>query len=235
MRYGEYASRGTFNKLVVAGLKGGLNGLARGGDFIEGFAYGFAYASAYEYGESLFGSPDFSSVNVIEAKEEPIDDRYVLIINVDQPGEGGDDDIFEIRLDKSGNVFGGYLDVGHTWIALIDNETGLEIEAGIGPAGNKVKNAPGYVSDGGNWDVKKIYTLTKLQYENALAKIEYDRNNNQLIYDLRKRNCTDWAIEVALAAGQIVPHTSGKWYFRADNPGQLGEELMKQGGIRNNN
>ena len=43
MRFGEYASRGTYNRLVVAGLKGGLNGLTRGGDFVEGFAYGVAY------------------------------------------------------------------------------------------------------------------------------------------------------------------------------------------------
>ena len=43
LRYGKYASRGIYNRLVVAGLKGGLNGLARGGDFIEGFAYGAAY------------------------------------------------------------------------------------------------------------------------------------------------------------------------------------------------
>ncbi|NLY74262.1 MAG: hypothetical protein GX075_03060, partial [Firmicutes bacterium] len=42
-RFGEYASRGTYNRLVVAGLKGGLNALARGGDFVEAFAYGAAY------------------------------------------------------------------------------------------------------------------------------------------------------------------------------------------------
>ena len=42
-RLGKYASRGIYQRLAVAGLKGGLNGLARGGDFVEGFAYGAAY------------------------------------------------------------------------------------------------------------------------------------------------------------------------------------------------
>jgi RHS repeat-associated protein len=53
-RYGDFASKSTFNKVMVNGLKGGLNGLARGGDFIEGFAYGFAYGYAYEFVESNF-------------------------------------------------------------------------------------------------------------------------------------------------------------------------------------
>ena len=55
-RFGEYASKSTFNKLIINGLKGGLNGLARGGDFIEGFGYGFAYGLAYEYGAKYFSS-----------------------------------------------------------------------------------------------------------------------------------------------------------------------------------
>ncbi|NLY75833.1 MAG: hypothetical protein GX075_11085, partial [Firmicutes bacterium] len=48
-RLGGYASKNTFNKLMVNGLKGGHNGLVRGGDFVEGFAYGFAYGAANEY------------------------------------------------------------------------------------------------------------------------------------------------------------------------------------------
>ena len=52
-RFGDYASRGKFNQLIIDGLKGGLNGLARGGDFIEGFAYGVAYGAAYKYTEKL--------------------------------------------------------------------------------------------------------------------------------------------------------------------------------------
>jgi hypothetical protein len=43
VRFGEYASKSIYNKLVVAGLKGGLNALARGEDFVEAFAYGAAY------------------------------------------------------------------------------------------------------------------------------------------------------------------------------------------------
>jgi RHS repeat-associated protein len=43
LRFGEYASRSIYNRLVIAGLKGGLNALARGEDFVEAFAYGVAY------------------------------------------------------------------------------------------------------------------------------------------------------------------------------------------------
>lgn len=57
-RFGEYASKSTFNKLIINGLKGGLNGLARGGDFIEGFGYGFAY-----------GLVDFSDSSEVESGE----------------------------------------------------------------------------------------------------------------------------------------------------------------------
>ena len=70
MRFGEYASRGTFNKLIIDGLKGGLNGLVRGGDFVEGFAYGFAYGAAYEYGSNSFESPAPDGVGNAE------DDNY---------------------------------------------------------------------------------------------------------------------------------------------------------------
>ena len=52
-RYGDFASKSTFNKVMINGLKGGLNGLARGGDFIEGFAYGFAYGYANEYADKF--------------------------------------------------------------------------------------------------------------------------------------------------------------------------------------
>ncbi len=49
-RFGEYASRSRFNALMIDGLSGGLGALARGGDFVEGFAYGVAYGAANEYG-----------------------------------------------------------------------------------------------------------------------------------------------------------------------------------------
>lgn len=53
-----------------------------------------------------------------------------------------------------------------------------------------------------------------------------------IVYDLLTRNCTDWAIEVARIAGQTVPTVRGFWYFRANNPGQFGEALVKLGGVR---
>ena len=62
-RFGEYASKSRFNELIIDGLKGGLNGLARGGDFIEGFGYGFAYSAAYEYADK-FGYENNTTTDV---------------------------------------------------------------------------------------------------------------------------------------------------------------------------
>jgi hypothetical protein len=58
---------------MVNGLKGGLNGLARGGDFIEGFAYGFAYGLiAQKIAASVPPSANHSqqsSLTLVEAAE----------------------------------------------------------------------------------------------------------------------------------------------------------------------
>ena len=62
-RLGKYASRATYNRLVVAGLKGGLNGLARGGDFVEGFGYGFAYGLANSFDDSVPASANHPENN----------------------------------------------------------------------------------------------------------------------------------------------------------------------------
>ena len=71
-RLGVYASKNTFNKLMVNGLKGGLNGLVRGGDFIEGFAYGFAYGYANEYVNELNSLPvDINPADIVDAADIP--------------------------------------------------------------------------------------------------------------------------------------------------------------------
>lgn len=71
-RYGEFASKSSFNKVLVNGLKGGLNGLVRGGDFIEGFAYGFVYGYAYEYAKDLNSLPvDINPADIVDAADIP--------------------------------------------------------------------------------------------------------------------------------------------------------------------
>ncbi len=67
-RFGDFASKSTFNKLLINGLKGGLNGLARGGDFIEGFAYGFVYGYANEL-SSLLSELNYS-INKMASKND---------------------------------------------------------------------------------------------------------------------------------------------------------------------
>ena len=72
-RYGDFASKSTFNKVLINGLKGGLNGLTRGKDFLEGFAYGFTYGYAYEYVNDLASLPvsDINPNDIIDNVDIP--------------------------------------------------------------------------------------------------------------------------------------------------------------------
>jgi len=167
---------------------------------------------------------------------------YTLTIYVDQPGKGGDKDQFEFDLvDRNGNVKDGLIDVGHTWVEVQNKETGEIVQGSF-----SYKDAePGLFNDvageatkiegqfSWDWDVKMEYSLTEEQYQAATNKITEDSAKDaELTYNTKEHNCTDWTKEVAEEAGQNVPDT-GTWYYNADNPGQLGEELMEQGGVRN--
>jgi uncharacterized membrane protein YgcG len=130
------------------------------------------------------------------------------------------------------------IDVGHTFIEIRDTDTGETTgKRGFYPDGGVSPNqpkAPGVVANDENhaYDVKKEYTLTDEQYENGKKKVSDDQNNRPG-YDLNDHNCTDWALDVAKAAGQDVETKEGEWTGGGGhNPGDLGEDLVANGGER---
>ena len=82
-KVGDFAKKNWFNNALVDGLKGGFNALARGGDFVEGFAYGFKggitdrIASNSEQSISNFNYLDTQPQTLSELKDQ---------IELDNPG-----------------------------------------------------------------------------------------------------------------------------------------------------
>ena len=73
-RFGEYASRGTFNRLIIDGLKGGFGALARGGDFVSGFGYGMVYSVDKKKGKKIE-----NNANIKELKDLGIEVKRDLV------------------------------------------------------------------------------------------------------------------------------------------------------------
>jgi hypothetical protein len=164
------------------------------------------------------------------AEQEDQTPRFVVIVYVDQPGEGGDRDTYEF---DNGEVV-----VGHAFIAVVDNQTGETTTVGFYPDGRVSVVRPetdGVIHDDAKhpWDVMKEYPLTEAQYNELLRLIETAREKPPE-YDLNENNCADWVIGVLAEIGIKVPDTQGSWPLGGGtNPGDLGEDLVEQGGERN--
>jgi hypothetical protein len=156
--------------------------------------------------------------------------RFLVIIHVDQPGDGGDRDTYEIT--------GGGIDVGHTFISVIDGDTGDAMTVGFypeEPVSPIDPEADGQLVDdsGHSWDVQHEYPLTEEQYEELLDLIE-EAKKDPPEYDLNDNNCVDWAIDLLDQLGLDVPDTEGSWPGGGgSNTGDLGEDLIQEGGQRN--
>ena len=155
---------------------------------------------------------------------------YVVIIYVDQPGKGGDRNVHE------------FLDAGHTFMEVINGETGESTTVGLYP-----KNGVGLFcqSDDGDirndsetpWDVKARIEITEKQYKELIEQIEYDRKVPPKYY-LRELNCTDWVLNILYDVGIKIKSEENDFPFpisgKGHNPGNLGEDLVKYyGGVRN--
>jgi len=165
---------------------------------------------------------------------DPLGLKKVLRVYVDQPGSGGDRDPYEFgdggSKDKSG------LDVGHTFVEVVDTDTGETTgKSGLYPAPNATihpKNSPkgpGVVRDDTDhpFDASKEFELTDDGYDRARDKIARDKANPPE-YDLNGRNCTGWGLECAHEAGVEIRTKKGKWYGGGGpNPGDLGQDLRQ--------
>jgi len=170
-------------------------------------------------------------------------DTYTITIYVDQPVPG----------EPNASTVGG--DVGHTFIKLEGGGKSLTLgwypgDGGIGAtnflddtydddqSGDMVDDSESGENDTfHDWDVKKSWTVSAKN----LAKIKecIKKWKREKKYNLITSNCTDFALYAAKCGGIKVPNGRGPWPYPYDdtttaNPGKLGEELMGQGGERNN-
>lgn len=175
-----------------------------------------------------------------------------FVLYVDQPGVGGDRDIIENPLFDP--------DVGHTFWRIdvtpveanqlldADLEPYIGATRGFYPANTVGPNnptSPGIVQndESHNWDVRKEYQIES--WKNTVSGLQFtkDLESTPGTYNLNSRNCTSLGIKAGAACGLTVPGTTqqgshpitGALLFDGVNPGDLGEDLMLDGGERNSN
>lgn len=146
-----------------------------------------------------------------------------LTIYVDQP-QPGSDEPFTI-LGKMGHVFISLEQkVGGTTIRRF---FGFHPSGKVSPFGNRI--SPGVIGNDQSrkHDIYLPIELNAIQFDAALGAI-FNHTPN---YDLENYNCTDFALDVAAAAGHTLPRNSGWWIFGSGrNPGRLGEDLRSSPG-----
>jgi RHS repeat-associated protein len=135
----------------------------------------------------------------------------------------------------------GRVDAGHAFVGLKDTDAKTESKHGFYPKTGVIPgvqpDAKGQVRDDSNasWTVSKEYEITDEQYSAVKESIEGDIANPP-DYNLDTFNCTDWVEDKAANAGVTLPNTKDTWPGGSGStPGQLGEELKKQGGQTNPN
>lgn len=166
-------------------------------------------------------TPQTPPANESPAKEE--DEPFVVIIYVDQPGEGGDRDVNEGT------------DVGHTFIEVINGETGEPTTVGLYPD-EPVRpwdtEVDGEIRDDSDhpWDVQAEIEITEEQYNEIMEQFEEDRQNPP-DYDLNDCNCTDYVLDLLEEVGIDIETDPADYPFPfggdGRTPGNLGEDLVE--------
>lgn len=162
------------------------------------------------------------------------DQPFVVIIHVDQPGKGGDRDPYE------GNGITSSVDVGHTFIEVVNGETGETTTVGLYPDEGVTPwdpESPGVINDDSDhpWDVRHEIEITEEQYNEIMDQIAEDRQNPP-DYNLNDCNCTDYVLDLLKDVGIVIDSEEGTWPGGGGhNPGDLGEDLEDLGGERNPN
>jgi len=166
-------------------------------------------------------TPQTPPANESPAEEE--DEPFVVIIYVDQPGEGGDRDVNEGT------------NVGHTFIEVINGETGESTTVGLYPD-KPVRpwdtEVDGEIRDDSDhpWDVQTEIEITEEQYNEIMEQIEEDRQNPP-DYDLNDCNCTDYVLDLLEELGIDIETDPADYPFPfgrdGRNPRNLGEDLVE--------
>ncbi|UYQ92161.1 hypothetical protein MKQ68_18910 [Chitinophaga horti] len=147
-----------------------------------------------------------------------------LIIYVDQPEPGSDNPFTLSRL------------MGHVFLGLEQQLNGVTIRRTLGFAANEKVNpftkttAPSTIGDDSSrkYNVSLAIELNPVQFSEAILKALLHKPT----YDLENYNCTDYALDVAAAAGTVLPRSAGQWYVGyGRNPGSFGQDLRQQPGV----
>ncbi|RPD43141.1 hypothetical protein EG028_02265 [Chitinophaga barathri] len=148
----------------------------------------------------------------------------VLTIYVDQPLPGADDP-FTV-LGKMGHAFISIEQPGQMGVSR--RFIGFYPQTPVNPFGNTAAPAALGNDEGKKHDVRLPIALTPSQLQKVLdAILTY-----QEVYDLESYNCTDFCMDVAQAAGILIPRNSGWWIFgRGRNPGRMGEDMRAMPGV----
>lgn len=144
-----------------------------------------------------------------------LDDSYKFTVYVDQPING-----------STASSYGG--NVGHTFIGVTkSNNTGTFTQyIGFYPENQLLGALPlGHAfKDNGStdYDVSISFNIPYADFESLLTAL----NNYNQDYNVWNHNCTDYALEMANAAGVYVPNSHGNTFI-SRTPGQLGEDLRQ--------
>ena len=182
----------------------------------------------------------------------------VITLYVDQPGAGGDNDVYEGN-DMLIAAGAEDPDIGHTfWQIDLRGATAASVPAefraylgkkrGFYPAGGIDMNAPvagKLVDDGAGgtnhaWDAEITYAIKS--HAGLVSALRFTKKANDAPdqYDLSNYNCTDCALKAAQAAGVTPPDPQGQirhpdtnaLLFSGSNPGMFGEAVVAAGGRR---
>lgn len=148
---------------------------------------------------------------------------YQLVIHVDQPGKGGDRDVYEPG------------DSGHAFVTLNRKNTDGTTDSktfGFYPYPQSVnpiaseENGKIRDNNGHEQEVVQTRSINEKNFNDILNFVESKKNTK---YDLNTNNCSDFVINLAGVAGIKLPKTKSSFSgFSGTNPGNLGEDLRKQ-------
>ena len=158
-----------------------------------------------------------------------------FIAYVDQPGDGGDDDVREGH------------DVGHAFWELRTNIPEIMFEEGLRrylnvPMGFYPRNpSPRWGDKMGHLElpdeshIPDVVGTWNVDYQNFLSVIRFSNQfelsviRGTVLYNLETRNCASATIEAAASCGIVLPRTIRQFFIFSDRrgvcPGQLGEDI----------
>lgn len=113
---------------------------------------------------------------------------------------------------------------------------GFYPEPGLLDETNAFESVPGQlrIDEGSPWTARHTYEIESLM--SGIAGLTYTRelDGDNSEYNLASMNCADAPIQAAAACGVSVPDTTQAIFGKEiTNPGDLGEDLIQDGGIRN--